>query len=469
MRTETLAIVFTDIKGYTAATSKQSHQEQARMLRRIDRLVAPVVRAYSGRVIKSLGDAYMIVFRSPTEAVRCATAIQDRLYQHNAGVPPEHGIHIRIAINVGEVRVHRGDVFGEPVNIAARMETVTPADDIFFSAAVYLTMNRSDIPSDLVGDYELKGIPEPVTVYRARKAVGSESSEEEAGKPTTGLPYGGRELTNWRRARALRYAYHLLWALAVVGLAGTGYLRYRPPADYGGLLARMKAALDEERPIDALALGGQIPDQALHEWQQARRLRKLAVRQLVAAHDVTTARAELERLVAEDARDAEALVLRSVVLAQNDRPAALRAAMQGVQEALALDPALVDRQELADAVARGYAEPVARKLADDLVEKHLKDRAIPSLKRALADGIGDRAARSALATRLEKLGAAQEVDWVALAIEDLKATSCQTRKTAIGRLLKEGDERAVGPLMKLAEAKTCGSSTAAAALEAILK
>ncbi|MEK7705712.1 MAG: adenylate/guanylate cyclase domain-containing protein, partial [Myxococcota bacterium] len=122
MRTETLTTVFTDIKGYTAATSAQTHQENARMLRRIERLIAPVVRAYNGRVIKSIGDAYMIVFRSPTEAVRCATAVQDRLHQYNTNTRADQGIHIRISINVGEVRVHRGDVFGEPVNIAARIE-----------------------------------------------------------------------------------------------------------------------------------------------------------------------------------------------------------------------------------------------------------------------------------------------------------------------------------------------------------
>ena len=95
MRTETLAIVFTDIKGFTAATSSQTHKENAVMLRRIERLVAPVVRAYNGRVVKSIGDAYMIVFRSPTEAVRCATAVQDRLYQHNLASSTEHGIQDR--------------------------------------------------------------------------------------------------------------------------------------------------------------------------------------------------------------------------------------------------------------------------------------------------------------------------------------------------------------------------------------
>src|SRR6185503_20689789 len=151
---------------YTDATSKQTHQENARMLRRVQRIIEPVVRGYSGRVVKSIGDAYMIVFRSPTEAVRCATAVQDRLHQHNTSSSADQAIHIRIAMNIGEVRLHRGDVFGEPVNIASRVESVAPADEIYFSEAVYLTMNRTDIPCERVGDFELKGIREPVTVYR---------------------------------------------------------------------------------------------------------------------------------------------------------------------------------------------------------------------------------------------------------------------------------------------------------------
>lgn len=76
MRTENLAIVFTDIKGFTRATSKQTYQENASMLRNVERLVEPVVQAFRGRVVKSIGDAYMIVFHSPTEAVRCAAAVQ---------------------------------------------------------------------------------------------------------------------------------------------------------------------------------------------------------------------------------------------------------------------------------------------------------------------------------------------------------------------------------------------------------
>jgi len=324
MRTDTLAIVFTDLKGYTATTSSQSHQENARMLRRIERIVTPVVHGYDGRVVKSIGDAYMIVFRSPTEAVRCATAIQDRLHQHNTNTSTDQAIHLRIAMNFGEIRVHRGDVFGEPVNIAARLEGITPADDIYLSAAIYLTMNRSEVATEMVGDYELKGIPEPVTVYKVKKFVhlegeskadaqnDGEQGEKALGAAAAGLPYGGLQLAHWRRLRWIRRAYQGMWVLAVLGIIGAGYLRYRPSSDFSDLVTQARAAAEQGAPQDVLALAGQIPAEATEERAEVRRYRHKAVGMLLEEEEYDLADAELEKLLAEDQRDAEALALRGL-------------------------------------------------------------------------------------------------------------------------------------------------------------
>lgn len=470
MRTETLAVVFTDIKGYTAATSKQSHQEQARMLRRIERLVAPVVRAFSGRVIKSIGDAYMIAFRSPTEAVRCAAAIQDRLYQHNTNTRVDQGIHIRVAINVGEVRVHRGDVFGEPVNIASRIESITPADEVYLSEAVYLTMNRSDISIESVGDYELKGISEPVTVYRVKPFASAEGAEGEDEQRAAGLPYGGTDLEHWRKVRWVRRAYLALWALAVVGLLGAAYIRYRPRTDYADVVNDMKVAADEGNAMQTLALAGDIPASAIEERNRARRYRRRAVRLLLdagKAEDVDTARIELDSLLDSDPRDAEALVLRAQVQLGSET----LAAAESLAAALEIEPSFIDQKDYAEAVVQCYKDPQARKIADQIVAEHLKHRAIVSLKRALADELGDRAAHNAIANRMRKLGAEDDVDWVKLAIGDLKSSTCKTRKAAIATLLKYRDplKRAVGPLEQLAKEKVCGSAPAQKAAEAIRK
>lgn len=119
-------------------------------------------------------------------------------------------VTIRFAINLGEVRVERGDVFGEAVNIAARIEGLAEGGEIWFSESVYLTMNKSEVPFEEVGKRQLKGIEEPVGVYRIPKLaeVGSYKLAPKAGlagKDATGrpadpraLPYGGMALARLR-------------------------------------------------------------------------------------------------------------------------------------------------------------------------------------------------------------------------------------------------------------------------------
>jgi adenylate cyclase len=171
MRTENLAVMFTDIEGFTARTSRQTHEENALMLRRHDALLLPVVRAFGGRHVKSIGDAWLVVFRSPTSSVLCGMAIQDRLWDYNRRVTDEEKIRVRVAVNLGEVRVTRTlgstDVHGEPVNIAARVEGETQPGEVLYTEAVHLAMNKAEVPAEEVGYRALKGVPEPVRLYRA--------------------------------------------------------------------------------------------------------------------------------------------------------------------------------------------------------------------------------------------------------------------------------------------------------------
>lgn len=201
MKTSNLAIVFTDIKGFTARTSQQGFEENRRMLKLHDALLMPVFKAFGGRKIKTIGDAFLVVFESPTQAVLCGVAIQDRLWDFNRRVAEPEQIHVRVAINMGEVRLEDGDVFGEPVNIAARVEGVADAGEVVFTEAVYLSMNKAEVPSEDRGQHELKGIPEKVRVYRVPKGayrLGA-SSEKPAEPPPAALPaesppYGGLAL-----------------------------------------------------------------------------------------------------------------------------------------------------------------------------------------------------------------------------------------------------------------------------------
>ncbi|WP_257447257.1 adenylate/guanylate cyclase domain-containing protein [Archangium lipolyticum] len=170
MKTANLAIVFTDIQGFTERTSRQTLEENQRLLRTHNELLTPVFKAFGGRIIKSIGDAFLVTFESPTQAVLSGMAIQDRLWQYNRGVPDAERLDVRVAINVGEVRLESNDVFGEPVNIASRVESIAEAGEVFFTEAVYLAMNKAEVPSLEVGSFELKGIPGKIRVFRVPRA-----------------------------------------------------------------------------------------------------------------------------------------------------------------------------------------------------------------------------------------------------------------------------------------------------------
>ncbi|NMO14569.1 adenylate/guanylate cyclase domain-containing protein [Pyxidicoccus fallax] len=170
MKTANLAIVFTDIKGFTERTSRQTLEENQRLLQVHHALLAPLFKAFGGRIIKSIGDAFLVTFESPTQAVLSGIAIQDRLWHHNRSVPEPEQLHVRVAINVGEVRLESNDVFGEPVNIAARVESLAEAGEVYFTEAVYLAMNKAEVPSKEVGAFELKGIPGKIRVFHVPRA-----------------------------------------------------------------------------------------------------------------------------------------------------------------------------------------------------------------------------------------------------------------------------------------------------------
>lgn len=166
MKTANLSIVFTDIKGFTERTSSQTLEENQRLLRTHSQLLTPLFKAFGGKIIKSIGDAFLVTFESPTQSVLCGLAIQDRLWLYNRTVAEAERFEVRVAINAGEVRLENNDIFGEPVNIAARVEAIAEAGSVFFTEAVYLAMNKAEVPSEEVGLFELKGIPGKVKVFR---------------------------------------------------------------------------------------------------------------------------------------------------------------------------------------------------------------------------------------------------------------------------------------------------------------
>jgi class 3 adenylate cyclase len=166
MKTKHLTIMFTDIKGFTPKTSRMSRKELQILLEKHDELIKPIFEDFNGTIVKTIGDAFMVTFHSPTNAVLCGMKIQKELKKHNEKSVEGDKLEIRVAVNSGEVTLKEEDVFGEAVNIAARLEGIADAGDIYFTEAVYLAMNKSEIPTAEIGYKQFKGIPEEIKVYK---------------------------------------------------------------------------------------------------------------------------------------------------------------------------------------------------------------------------------------------------------------------------------------------------------------
>lgn len=200
MRSENLAVMLTDIQGFTAATSRQTRAENARMLALHDALLLPVVRAFRGRRVKTIGDAWLVLFDGPSAAVLCGAAIQDRLWEYGRRVPEDRRIRVRVAVALGDVRVVRTggavDVFGEAVNLASRIEEAAPGGEVWVSEAVRLGMG-ADVALEEVGWREVKGMPEAVRLFRVARAAPPDGVA-----PGDAPPYGNAALGRVRRLAA---------------------------------------------------------------------------------------------------------------------------------------------------------------------------------------------------------------------------------------------------------------------------
>ncbi len=187
---ENLTIMFTDIVGFSKIVSSLSRNESESIIRQHDKIVEKTIKRFGGKKIKSVGDSFLATFRSPTDAVLCSMAIQDALWEYNQTDAVEQKIIVRIALNAGEVRITSNDIFGEAVNIAARLESQTPAGTILLTESVYLSMNKNEVELEALGPSEFKGISHPVNIYRAHAK--KEKSQHTPENPEFALyPYDG--------------------------------------------------------------------------------------------------------------------------------------------------------------------------------------------------------------------------------------------------------------------------------------
>lgn len=165
---EILTVMFTDIAGYTKTTSNLSRDQFHKMMDMFEDLSIPIIEQFEGRIIKKLGDAFLVTFKSPTDAVHCGIEMQKAFWYYNESMAWSTPLIVRVAIHTGEVMHRQGDVYGDAVNTASRIETVAPAGHVVFSDAVFAAMNKSEIPCIHIGLQKFKGVKFPVRLFRVK-------------------------------------------------------------------------------------------------------------------------------------------------------------------------------------------------------------------------------------------------------------------------------------------------------------
>jgi formylglycine-generating enzyme required for sulfatase activity/class 3 adenylate cyclase len=161
------AILAADISGYSRLMEIDEEGTYARVMRQRRELIEPTIAEHHGKLIKYTGDGFLVMFDSPVEAVRCAIVIQQSMMGRNTSLPREQWILYRIGVHLGDVIVETSDVYGEGVNVAARLEGIATPGDLYISGGVYEQIkNKLVCAYQSLGDRQVKNITDPVSVYR---------------------------------------------------------------------------------------------------------------------------------------------------------------------------------------------------------------------------------------------------------------------------------------------------------------
>jgi len=161
------AILAADMVGYSRLMEADETGTLARLRTHRLELIDPVIAKNKGRIIKTTGDGMLVEFQSVADAVECAAEIQRRMARRNTDVSPARWIQFRIGINLGDVIVEDGDIFGDGVNVAARLQEVAAPNGICVSAAVRDQVgDRLDVAFEDLGEQNVKNIVRPIRIFR---------------------------------------------------------------------------------------------------------------------------------------------------------------------------------------------------------------------------------------------------------------------------------------------------------------
>src|SRR5215475_6841788 len=161
------AILAADVAGYSRLMGTDEEGTLARLKALRRELVDPKIKEHRGRIVKTTGDGLLLEFASVVDAVRCAVEVQREMADRNADVPPDRRIELRMGINLGDIIKDGRDIYGDGVNVAARLETLAEPGGICVSRVVRdQVRDKLDFSFEDMGERHVKNISRPVRVLR---------------------------------------------------------------------------------------------------------------------------------------------------------------------------------------------------------------------------------------------------------------------------------------------------------------
>jgi TolB-like protein len=183
------AILAADVAGYSRLIEANEEGTLARLKALRAEVIDPTIAVHKGRIVKTTGDGLLIEFGSVVDALRCAAEMQASMAESNAALPPDRRVEFRIGINVGDIVVEDGDIFGDGVNVAARLEGLAEPGGICISARVQEdAAGKLDLAFEDMGEQSLKNITRPVRAYRVVAAAGAASTRAPPALPLPDKP-----------------------------------------------------------------------------------------------------------------------------------------------------------------------------------------------------------------------------------------------------------------------------------------
>src|SRR6516164_2166798 len=186
------AILAADVAGYSRLMHNDEEGTHAKLAALLADGVAPAISEHGGRIVKNTGDGFLAEFPSAVEAVRAAVQFQARIKELTIAEPEDRRIGFRVGINVGDVIVEPNDIFGDGVNIAARLESIAEPSGICISSAAYdYVRGKIGVEFADLGEQNLKNIALPIRVYAVVRDGSSAATQAER---TRLVPVGGEIL-----------------------------------------------------------------------------------------------------------------------------------------------------------------------------------------------------------------------------------------------------------------------------------